>query len=184
VLFGRRGLRQPHRDRQDSVAVADVEVAFVRSWRKRDRADERPVREFRSLGLDGLDSSEWRLGLDLEPAMIDRVLDLLTRSGPEFSEIVTAATDPESPAGIARRSALERESRADRDDKRGAALVSATEPSNLGGADLQASRSVGEEAAWLARTGHAAYRVGPRLIRVDLDELEAMMHHVGESSWA
>jgi hypothetical protein len=23
----------------------------------------------------------------------------------------------------------------------------------------------------------------PRLIRVDLDELEAMIHHVGESSW-
>jgi hypothetical protein len=55
------------------------------------------------------DSSEWCLSLDLEPAMIDGVLDLLTRYGAEFAEIVGAARDLESPAGIARREALEQQ---------------------------------------------------------------------------
>jgi hypothetical protein len=53
------------------------------------------------------DSSEWRLSLNLEPLVIDAVLDLIARCGPEFSEIVTAARDPESPSGIARRTALD-----------------------------------------------------------------------------
>jgi hypothetical protein len=92
------------------------------------------------------DSSEWSVGLNLKAAMIESVLDLLTRCGPELSEIVTAAADPASPAGIARRRALETESQDDQDDERGAALVPATEPSNLGESDLQPPRSV-EKAA-------------------------------------
>jgi hypothetical protein len=39
--------------------------------------------------------------------VIDTVLDLLARRGPEFAEIVTAARVPESPTGIARRTALD-----------------------------------------------------------------------------
>lgn len=53
------------------------------------------------------DSSEWRLTLDLEPAMIDGILDLLTQYGAEFADIVGAARGPGSSAGIARRRALE-----------------------------------------------------------------------------
>jgi len=53
-----------------------------------------------------LDSSEWALELHLDPIVIDRVLDLFARRGPRFSDIVTAARDPASPAGLARQAAL------------------------------------------------------------------------------
>ena len=53
------------------------------------------------------DTSEWTLGLDLEPAMTDAILDMLAQRGPQFSEIVNAARDPGSTAGVARRAALD-----------------------------------------------------------------------------
>ena len=53
------------------------------------------------------DLSDWRLQLDLEPATIDAVLDLFAQRGPRLCDIVTAARDPESPAGLARRAAVE-----------------------------------------------------------------------------
>jgi hypothetical protein len=52
------------------------------------------------------DSSEWHLTLDLEPGTTDKVLDLLTRRGPDFSSVVAAARDPKSRAGRARRKAV------------------------------------------------------------------------------
>jgi len=54
-----------------------------------------------------LDSSEWNLELDLEPAMIDAVLGLLAQRSSQHSDIVTAARDPASPASLARQAALE-----------------------------------------------------------------------------
>lgn len=54
------------------------------------------------------DTSEWHLSLDHEPAVIDGVLDLLARRGPEFSDVVTAARDPKSRAARARRRALKK----------------------------------------------------------------------------
>lgn len=54
------------------------------------------------------DTSEWTLELDLEPAMTDAILDMLSQRSPQFSEIVNAAGDPGSTAGLARRAALER----------------------------------------------------------------------------
>jgi excisionase family DNA binding protein len=37
---------------------------------------------------------------------------------------------------------------------------------------------------WIAKGVLTGYRVGPRLIRVDLDELESIIQQVGESAWA
>jgi hypothetical protein len=47
------------------------------------------------------DSSHWTLQLDLEPTVVDAVLDLLFQRSPQLSEIVTAARDPASPPGLA-----------------------------------------------------------------------------------
>lgn len=59
-------------------------------------------------GYLDLDSSEWELELNLAPAVIDIILDVLAeRQVPCLCEIVTAARDPASPAGVARREALE-----------------------------------------------------------------------------
>jgi hypothetical protein len=58
-----------------------------------------------SWGTD--DSSEWRLELDLSPDVVDAVLEALAERGPRFRDIVTAARNPTSPAGVARRAALE-----------------------------------------------------------------------------
>jgi hypothetical protein len=59
------------------------------------------------MGWGDEDSSEWRLELDLTPEAISAVLDLLAERSPELSNIVTAARDPASPAGVARCAALE-----------------------------------------------------------------------------
>jgi hypothetical protein len=59
------------------------------------------------MGWGDEDSSEWRLELNLAPDVIDAVLDVLVERGPRLRDIVTAARDPASPAGIARRAALE-----------------------------------------------------------------------------
>jgi hypothetical protein len=40
------------------------------------------------------DTSEWHLSVDLEPAVVDDVLDALIRNGPQFAEVVTAAETP------------------------------------------------------------------------------------------
>jgi len=59
-------------------------------------------------GYLDLDSSEWELELNLVPAVIDAILDVMAeRQVPRLCEIVTAARDPASPAGVARRDALE-----------------------------------------------------------------------------
>ena len=60
------------------------------------------------LGFGDLDSSEWTLGLDLAPEVVDAVLDVLAERSPRIGDIVTAARDPASPAGVARRTALEK----------------------------------------------------------------------------
>ncbi|WNG88515.1 hypothetical protein C6A87_004535 [Mycobacterium sp. ITM-2016-00317] len=60
-----------------------------------------------ALGLLDSDSSEWTLELDLPPEVIDAVLDVLANRGPRIRDIVTAARDPSSPAGIAQRDALQ-----------------------------------------------------------------------------
>jgi hypothetical protein len=56
-------------------------------------------------GVD--DSSEWQLELGLAPEVVDAVLDVLAERSPQLRDIVTAARDPASPAGVARRAALE-----------------------------------------------------------------------------
>jgi len=59
-------------------------------------------------GYLDLDSSEWQLELSLDPAVIDAILDVIAeREVPRLCDIVTAARDPASPAGVARRAALE-----------------------------------------------------------------------------
>jgi hypothetical protein len=63
-----------------------------------------PVEE---LGFGDLDSSEWRLELDLAPKVSDAVLDMLAERSPRLRDTVTAARDPASPAGVARHTALE-----------------------------------------------------------------------------
>lgn len=79
------------------------------------------------------DTSDWCLRLNLEAAMIDRVLDILTRCDRGLSE-------------IAKRRALESESPSDQ-DPRAAAHAPATGPSNPSrGKEVQVSRSV-EKAA-------------------------------------
>lgn len=52
------------------------------------------------------DSSEWTLELDLDPAVIEAVLDLLAERSPRLCNIVTAARYPESRAGRAREARL------------------------------------------------------------------------------
>jgi hypothetical protein len=47
------------------------------------------------------------LELDLAPEVVDAVLDVLAERSPRLRNIVTAARDPASPAGVARRAALE-----------------------------------------------------------------------------
>jgi hypothetical protein len=61
------------------------------------------------------DSSHWTLQLDLQPAMVDAVLDLLGQRSPQLSDIITAGRDPASPPGIARRAALEQWEQQDHD---------------------------------------------------------------------
>ena len=93
MLFGTRGLRQPDRDRQDSVAVGDVEVAFVRSWGKRDRADERPICEFRStIGLPVLAA----LGPDCQHPVTRGDVDVFCRidAGQFRPDLVAAVVHP------------------------------------------------------------------------------------------
>jgi hypothetical protein len=58
------------------------------------------------MGWGDEDSSEWRLELNLAPDVIDAVLDVLAERSPRLADIVTAARDPASPAGVARRAAL------------------------------------------------------------------------------
>ncbi len=58
------------------------------------------------LGSGTHDSSEWTLELDLAPEVVDAVLDVLAERSPRLGDIVTAARDPDSPAGLARRAAL------------------------------------------------------------------------------
>ncbi|SCL26107.1 hypothetical protein GA0070624_3239 [Micromonospora rhizosphaerae] len=53
------------------------------------------------------DSSEWTLQLELEPPMVDAILDVLADRSPRIAEIVEAARNPESPAGLARKAWLE-----------------------------------------------------------------------------
>lgn len=57
--------------------------------------------------MDG-DSAQWRLSVSLSPATTERVLDAIAARGGRFADIVTAARDPESPQGKARREALGR----------------------------------------------------------------------------
>ncbi|MEU4712357.1 hypothetical protein AB0F73_01610 [Micromonospora purpureochromogenes] len=52
------------------------------------------------------DSSEWTLHLALEPPMVDAILDVLADRSPRLAEIVEAARNPESPAGLARKAWL------------------------------------------------------------------------------
>lgn len=60
------------------------------------------------LGMMGVHStSEWTLDVGLDKSKVDEILDRLTARGGKFRDIVTAARDPESPAGQARRAALE-----------------------------------------------------------------------------
>ena len=59
------------------------------------------------LGWGSEDSSEWRLDLDLDPAVIEVVLDLLAQRSPRLCDIVTAARYPESRAGRAREARLQ-----------------------------------------------------------------------------
>ena len=54
------------------------------------------------------DTSEWHLTVNLEPVVIDAVLDVLARRSPQFSDVVTATRDPKSRAGRARRRALKK----------------------------------------------------------------------------
>lgn len=56
----------------------------------------------------GSGSFHWALELNLDPVMIDSVLDELAQRGPEFSDIVTATRAPGSAAGLARRPAVDR----------------------------------------------------------------------------
>lgn len=51
------------------------------------------------------DSSHWTLQLDLEPTMVDAVLDLLGQRSPQLFDIVMAARDPATPPGLTRRGA-------------------------------------------------------------------------------
>jgi hypothetical protein len=53
------------------------------------------------------DTSDWTLELNIAPAMINAVLDRLAERGPQVADVVMAARDPSSPAGLARRAALE-----------------------------------------------------------------------------
>ncbi|WP_435125590.1 hypothetical protein [Micromonospora tulbaghiae] len=53
------------------------------------------------------DSSEWTLRLALEPLMVDAILDVLADRSPRIGEIVEAARNPDSPAGLARKAWLE-----------------------------------------------------------------------------
>lgn len=52
-------------------------------------------------------SSEWTLYVGLDKSKVDDVLDRLTARGGKLRDIVTAARDPESPAGKTRRAAIE-----------------------------------------------------------------------------
>jgi hypothetical protein len=52
-------------------------------------------------------SSEWTLYVGLDKSKVDDVLDRLTARGGKLCDIVTAARDPKSPAGQARRTAIE-----------------------------------------------------------------------------
>jgi hypothetical protein len=56
--------------------------------------------------MDG-DSAQWELSVGLDQATTELVLDSIARRGGQFAEIVTAAREPESPQGKARRAALE-----------------------------------------------------------------------------
>jgi hypothetical protein len=60
------------------------------------------------LGMMGIySSSEWTLDVILDKTMADAVLDRLDARGGRLRDVVTAARDPESPAGKARRAAVE-----------------------------------------------------------------------------
>jgi hypothetical protein len=59
------------------------------------------------LGWGDLDSSEWTLELDLDPAVVEAVLDVLAERSPRLCDIVTAARYPESRAGRAREARLQ-----------------------------------------------------------------------------
>ena len=64
--------------------------------------------------MDG-DSAHWELSVGLDRPTIEQVLDAIAERGEPFADIVTAARDPESPQGKARRDALEEWER-DRDE--------------------------------------------------------------------
>ena len=51
---------------------------------------------------------DWTMELNLDPVMIDSILDELAQRGPRYLAIVTAARDPGSPDGLALRAALDR----------------------------------------------------------------------------
>lgn len=53
------------------------------------------------------DSAEWTLRLNLEPDVTEAVLERLAEQSIKLREIVTAGRDPDSPAGQARRAAVE-----------------------------------------------------------------------------
>ncbi|OBH86160.1 hypothetical protein A5680_06100 [Mycobacterium sp. E2989] len=59
------------------------------------------------LDFGDADSSEWILKVDLDEDFTKVVLDSLAQRSPRLAEIVTAAREPDSPAGLARRAALE-----------------------------------------------------------------------------
>jgi hypothetical protein len=60
------------------------------------------------LGMVGVHaSSEWTLYVGLDQSKVDDILDRLTARGGKLGDIVTAAREPESAAGRARRAAIE-----------------------------------------------------------------------------
>jgi len=58
-------------------------------------------------GFGDSDSAEWMLALSMTPEMEDAALDILAARGPRLREIITAGREPESPAGQARKAALD-----------------------------------------------------------------------------
>lgn len=57
-------------------------------------------------GFGSSPTAEWGMSLNLDDAVIHKVLDLLSETDPQLADIVTAARDPESPPGRARAAAL------------------------------------------------------------------------------